>query len=119
VTPKSGKSPPVNAPVLEGYWSFDRGSGPTVVDISPRGRNGTLVGRASRAPGKVGQGLMLDGVGDAMHLPNDSMFDAWEAFSIVTWVKLLAGAKSQWPTIIEKAAGGRPKHWHMPNLSFI
>ncbi len=102
---------------LKGYWSFNGKdiSGTTAYDRSGAGNTGTTSGSPSVTPGKIGQGIALDGSDDYISIADASSidYDYNQDFSFSVWVKL---PSTQSDTsggdnfIIEKwsASGGYP-----------
>ena len=77
----------INAAVLVGYWPFEESSGTTVNDQSGFNNNGQLTGDASRSAGKVGQGLLLDGIG-GVNIPHSPSLDSLPGgFTMEAWIK--------------------------------
>ncbi len=60
---------------LIGLWKFDENTGTTVLDNSPSGLNGTLTNGASWTPGKVGTGILLDGINDTVEIGNHAPYN--------------------------------------------
>lgn len=76
---------PTYAADLVGYWNFEEGAGSQVLDQSGNGNHGALTG-ASRGPGKVGQGLVLDGSG-GVTIPNSPSLDSLPGgFTLEAWI---------------------------------
>ena len=75
---------------LEGAWSFDEGSGATVIDSSGNGRNGTIVD-ATWDTGKQGSALLFNGVSSYVNIDGYKGINAidtvQQAFTIANWVK--------------------------------
>lgn len=76
----------LQAATLVGYWDFEETSGDDILDMSGFDNNGDLTG-ATRAAGKVGQGLSFDGTG-GLTIPNSPTLDAFPSgFSMSAWIK--------------------------------
>ncbi len=58
-------------PSLVGHWKLDEGTGPTAIDSSGNGNDGTLIGAPgpSWTTGKIGQALDFDGTDDYVAVP--------------------------------------------------
>ena len=70
---------------LIGYWSFDETSGSTASDGSGNGNDGTLLGNATFATGKLGNAVNLDGTNSGVDIP-DLTFPG--DFTVAAWVYL-------------------------------
>jgi hypothetical protein len=79
-----------------GCWRFDEASGPTALDGSLLGNNGTYLGNpALGAPGAFGTAVTMDGVNDSVRVPDANSLDVGDSFSIEGWVKRSSDTKSQ------------------------
>jgi len=81
---------------LVGLWSFDGPDifGTTAYDRSGLGNNGTISG-ATVTPGKVGQGLIFDGVDGYVEKTDNSSFDSYlQNLTISGWVKTTVTGES-------------------------
>jgi len=74
------------------WWSFDEGSGKTVLDIVG-GNNGTLINGTTWVNGKVNLALRFDGKNDSVNLPDikSSNQKIANAFTLETWINLAQG----------------------------
>jgi hypothetical protein len=84
------RRPPAAAdPDLVGHWTFDEGAGGDAKDSSGNHHDGKLKGGAGWAPGKIGGGLLCDGKGAYVQLPNSPILDRLqsESFSLAAWYK--------------------------------
>jgi hypothetical protein len=82
--------PPLAAdPDLVGHWTFDEGAGSDAKDSSGNNHTGKLKGGAAWAPGKIGSGLLCDGKGAYVQLPNSPLLDRLqsESFSLAAWYR--------------------------------
>jgi hypothetical protein len=70
---------------LHCYLALDEGNGSTAIDLSGQGNNGTLVGGASRAVGKKGSAVLLDGVNGYISLPAGLLTDIAD-FTVAAWI---------------------------------
>lgn len=74
------------AATLVGYWDFEESTGEPVVDLSGFENHGQMTG-GSRGPGRVGQGLTLDGSG-GVTVPNSPTLDFFpNGFTFSAWIK--------------------------------
>ncbi len=97
---------------LVGYWTFDgKDSNSThVFDKSGNGNNGTIIG-ATRAPGKIGQGMSFDGVNDYLSIPNFGAMGTND-FSVSFWTKTPAVTPNSWyDTFISPGKGNNTPKW--------
>lgn len=89
-----------------GAWDFD-GSGPTVKDVSGRGRDGQLANGARRAPGRRGQAVELDGKSASVIVSSGVSIDTRD-FTLGCWVKP-DPIQRQWANILSSHdSGGGP-----------
>jgi hypothetical protein len=88
---RSRPAPPPRAadPDLVGHWTFDEGAGSDAKDSSGNNHTGKLKGGAAWAPGKIGSGLLCDGKGAYVLLPNSPLLDKLqsESFSLAAWYR--------------------------------
>jgi hypothetical protein len=68
------------------YFNFNDAAGTTVADRSGNGNDAVLLNGAALAAGRVGGGLRLDGVDDAMQLPNSETLAFSNAFTVDAWI---------------------------------
>ncbi len=74
---------------LIGYWPFEETSGTVALDSSDNGNNGTLVGDATRGPGRIRSALLLSGLTGYVQVPSTPQLEqVVSAVSICGWVKL-------------------------------
>ncbi|HEY1537793.1 MAG TPA: LamG domain-containing protein [Solirubrobacteraceae bacterium] len=87
-----------------GCWHFDETSGTTVADSSPFANNGTLYngsvaggagGPVLGGPGVRNTSISMDGVNDAVRVPDSASLDVADTFSLEGWIKRTSDAKSQ------------------------
>ena len=75
---------------LAGAWSFDEGSGTTVMDSSGNGRNGTIVDATWEA-GRQGSALLFNGTSAYVNIDGykgiNAVDSVQQAFTIANWVK--------------------------------
>jgi hypothetical protein len=77
----------VNAQDLVGRWAMDEGSGPTLIDSSAYGNNGTLFGTPNWVTGVKGLALAFNGSTDCSIIANNASLDISAAITIATWVR--------------------------------
>ena len=83
-TTPSCTSPPSG---MVSWWDGDAVSGTTASDIQD-GNDGTLVGGAATAPGKVGQAFSFDGVDDYLDIGNPSNLNIVGDMTIDFWFRI-------------------------------
>ena len=90
--------------MVVGCWHFDEPSGTTVADSSPFANNGTLYnglvaggagGPVLGGPGVRNTSISMDGVNDAVRVPDANSLDVADSFSLEGWVRRTSDAKSQ------------------------
>ncbi|HYE99979.1 MAG TPA: LamG-like jellyroll fold domain-containing protein, partial [Planctomycetota bacterium] len=70
-----------------GYWSFDEGTGTSVLDLSGHNAKGTLVGKAQWADGKLGKAVYFPGTpGSCVDIP-DGDWNRGGPATVMLWVK--------------------------------
>ena len=67
--------------------------------------NGTLINGASFATGHLGQAFLLDGIDDAVSIPNDSTLNPTAAITVEAWINP-TGHAGQYDPIVKKAGEG-------------
>jgi len=96
---------------LVGHWTFDgKNIGPAIMDISSSYATGSLVlgstgnTATTTRPGRLGQGLALDGVSDYVDFGNASSLDISTGGSITmcSWIYSNTGTVTTWQGIIAK-----------------
>ncbi len=82
---------------LVGYWNFDENSGTVASDSSGNGNLGQLTNGASWTSGKIGSGVVFDGVDDRVLIGNPSAlnFGTGQDFTISVWIKGLDTTQAQ------------------------
>lgn len=75
------------------FFPFEEKSGATIIDASGQNKNGTMYGDSYRVPGKIGQGVRVDGNGDYMRVNNINVA-LNGTLSFVMWFRL-------WQTVNE------------------
>ncbi len=86
-------------------YSFNEGSGTTLVDRTGHGHTGTLTGPTWTAAGRNGGALSFDGTNDSVRINDHAELDLTTAMTIEAWVSptALGGA---WRTVIFKEQAG-------------
>jgi endonuclease/exonuclease/phosphatase (EEP) superfamily protein YafD len=88
-----------NKPTLEidyttqalAHWSLDQTSGNTAIDASGHGHGATLVNGPVWAPGRVGGGLVFDGIDDeVVRVDPGAALKPTARFAVAAWVKTTA-----------------------------
>lgn len=79
---------------------FSEDSGVTALDISGNSHNGTLTNSPTRAQGKYGQGINLDGTNDFISLPDHPNFtlDPTQSYTWSGWIR--SNNFNQWSTVL-------------------
>jgi hypothetical protein len=83
---------------LKLYYDFTSVSGTSVPDVTANGLNGTLMGAATVATGKLGNGVSCPAVTDYILLPN-GITNGLTDFTVATWVNVTA--LNQWGRIFD------------------
>lgn len=77
-------------PAMFAYYPFDQTAGPTIMDASGNGHNGTLSGAATFPTGVIGNGISLPGAsGDYVTLPS-AFIQTLTNITITVWVNVHA-----------------------------
>ncbi|HBA84847.1 MAG TPA: hypothetical protein DCZ95_12200 [Verrucomicrobia bacterium] len=80
--------PPPPSSALIARWTFDEGSGASVLDVSGNGHHGTIQGGAAWTAGHPGSALRFDGVDDFVAVANAAGIPAGnEPYTIEAWIK--------------------------------
>lgn len=94
----------ITAPQLHTHLTFDESDGTSVADSSGHGHNSSLIGGASRVPGKLGNAVLLDGKSAHVSLPAKIVEDVSD-FTIATWVFRNGSASKRWERVFDFGAG--------------
>lgn len=70
---------------LVACWNFDEGKGNVVYDISGNNNDGIIYG-ASWTKGVWGYALSFDGIDDYIEIPDSSLLDLTDSFTIEGWI---------------------------------
>lgn len=98
----SAEAVAVTALQLQTYLTFDEASGTSAADSTGNGHTGTLVGGATRAAGRSGNAVSLDGSSGYVNLPANVVADVAD-FTIAAWVFWSGG--NAWTRIFDFGAG--------------
>jgi len=85
---------------LVAHWSYDQTSGTTAIDDSGNGHNAVFSGTPTWAPGKIGNGLKLDG-SDVANAGNITQINNVSKVTLATWIKRNAAGA---PVLVGKQA---------------
>jgi hypothetical protein len=86
---------------LVGWWKFDENRGTVAKDSSGGNHDGTLIGNAHWAPGRIGGAVALGGDGGCVKIANKDAFDFSGQVTLAAWVNI-HDVSSQWMAIITK-----------------
>lgn len=89
---------------LVGWWMFDETEGGTAADSSGNNHNGTLIGNAKWAQGKIGGAVELDGKGAFVQIADKSAFDIGGQVTIACWANIRS-VPAEYTAIITKGDG--------------
>lgn len=87
---------------LVGWWSFDEGSGASVLDRSPYSNPG-VIHDAVRVPGILGGALSFDGHGSFVQVPWAAQYDVTEAVSVEAWIRMSPEQQYTQPSVFDKS----------------
>ena len=73
---------------LIGWWKLDETEGATAKDSSGGNHNGTLIGDAKWAQGKIGGAVELDGKSGFVQIADKSAFDIAGQITVACWVNI-------------------------------
>ena len=101
---------------LVSYWNFESMTNGTVADALGK-NDGTIVGDAKTATGKVGNAVEFDGDGDYVDCGNNESlnFDSFDPFTICAWIKGNEGrleVVEPWQLWGQAIAGKIDANWH-------
>jgi len=86
---------------LVGWWKFDETQGTSAKDSSGGNHDGTLIGHARWAQGRVGGAVALDGTGSYVKIADKSAFDCAGQLTLAAWVNIHS-VPSKWMAIVTK-----------------
>ncbi len=85
------------------YFSFEEGSGKTVVDRSGNGNNGQLAGDTDWTDGKFGKALNFGGENGIVHVKHSDTFEFTDGITICAWIRpTLIEGPGEWQLIAAK-----------------
>ena len=96
---------------MTGWWTMDDLTNPTASE-SIAGNDGIHMDNATPAPGKVANGIKLDGDQDYVLVPYNAIYDVPAAstgegdFSIDAWISIEDAASMSWGPIVDKRDWG-------------
>jgi hypothetical protein len=93
-------APPAPAGLVAGY-TFDAGSGSSLVDVSGNANNGTISGGTSWTTGKYGGALSFNGSTGRVSVPASPSLGLSSAMTLMAWIQPTA-SQSGWRTIIQR-----------------
>ena len=96
--------PPSGTPSTSGLvaaYSFDEGSGGTVVDASGNGNDGSIANATRTASGKHGSALSFNGSSSLVTIPDAAFLHLTSAMTLEAWVDP-AATSSSWQDVIYK-----------------
>ena len=96
-------APPQPSGLVAAY-SFNGGSGATLVDASGRGNAGTISGPGWTTAGKNGGALSFDGVNDLVTVADSASLDLTTGMTLEAWVR--PAANTSWRTVVTKEQSG-------------
>ena len=89
---------------LVAAYSFNEGTGTTLVDRSGRGHTGTISGATWSTQGKFGGALSFDGVNDWVTIGDTAALDLTTGMTLEAWVA--PSTLSGWRTVLLKERSG-------------
>lgn len=92
---------PTASPGPVAAYSFDAGSGASVVDESGNGNEGRISGATWTAPGRYGGGLNFDGADDVVRVEPSPSLNLDSGLTLSAWVRPSV-AQSGWRTIVQR-----------------
>jgi hypothetical protein len=101
VTVNNAVGPPSG---LVAAYSFNEGSGTTLIDRTGFGRTGTVSGATWSAAGRFGGALSFDGVNDIVTIADHNSLDLTTGMTLEAWVRPLSTAG--WRTVMVKNVSG-------------
>jgi hypothetical protein len=91
----------VGGPGLVAAYSFDEGTGTRALDSSGYGNHGSVVNATWTTAGRYGGGLLFDGLGSNVLIPDAPSLRLTTAMTLEVWVKPTA-VTSDWRDVIYK-----------------
>jgi hypothetical protein len=97
LTVTSTAPPPPSTGGLVSHWTFNEASGTSAADSSGNSRTATLINGTTRAPGKFGNAVSLDGANDYVSTPyGNGINPATSPHTFTMWIRPKAGTRSQY-----------------------
>ncbi len=97
---------------LLAHWSFDKGDGARVEDVSESGLHGTLQGKPQAAEGVIGRSLRLDGERDLLTVRDATALDFSAAtFSVSAWANVYALDRGQQMIVAKNVYSADQREW--------
>jgi tetratricopeptide (TPR) repeat protein len=84
-----------------GWWKLDETEGATAKDSSGGNHNGSLIGNAKWAQGKIGGAIELDGKSGFVRIADESAFDIAGQVTVACWVNIRS-VPHNWMAIVTK-----------------
>jgi fibronectin type 3 domain-containing protein len=95
----AGLPPPGTGLVLA--YSFNAGSGTTVIDASSNGNNGTINGATWSTQGRYGGALSFNGTSNMVVIPNSASLNLSAGMTLQAWIMPTA-VQSGWRTVMQR-----------------
>jgi hypothetical protein len=102
LTVNAGGPPPAPSGLVAAY-SFNEGSGTTLIDRTGLGRTGTVSGATWSSAGRNGGALSFDGVDDLVTVADHNSLDLTTGMTIEAWVR--PSSVSGWRAVVQKMQG--------------
>jgi hypothetical protein len=109
----AGSPPPIAAGLMAAY-SFNKGSGSTVADVSGHGNDGTISEATWTANGRFGNALVFNGVDSWVTINDASSLDLTTGMTLEAWVYPTV-TLTGWRTVIEKEQSGGTVYYLQAN----
>ena len=103
---------------LVAAYSFNAGTGTTLLDQTGKGHTGTIAGATWTAQGKFGSALTFDGVNDWVTVNDANDLDFTTGMTLEAWVYPTASGGGSWRNVvIKERAGGEIVQPLLPTLT--
>ena len=89
------------SPDLAAGYSFDEGSGSTLIDVSGHGNTGRVRGATWTGEGRFGGTLDFDGVSNVVEVPHSPSLDLTGAMSLEAWIYPTVPQRG-WRAVLQK-----------------
>jgi glucose/arabinose dehydrogenase/chitodextrinase len=100
VSATTAAAPPLPAGLVLGF-SFDAGSGSSVVDVSGSGNTGSVVGASWSSVGRYGGAMSFNGSSSVVQVPASASLGLSGAMTLSAWIDP-AVSQSGWRTIVQR-----------------